>query len=145
LRFWDASAIVPLLTAQAATDQAMRLWREDSSVVVWWATMIECASALGRLTRERKITREESSAAAQRLRSLAAAWSEIEPSNALREVAVRLVDCYPLRAADALQLAAAVFWHEQAGLAIPVVSFDDRLLAAARAEKLVTIGTWGGA
>ena len=140
MRFWDASAVVPLLTAQAASDRAMRLWREDASVVVWWATVVECASALGRLARARDITRAEGSAAMQRLRSLAAAWSEIEPSNALREVAARLVDCYPLRAADALQLAAAVFWRDQAGMAIPVVSFDERLLAAAHAEKLVTIG-----
>ncbi|MCE7960365.1 MAG: PIN domain-containing protein, partial [Acidobacteria bacterium ACB2] len=38
MRFWDASAIVPLLVSQASTERVRRLYREDPAVVVWWAT-----------------------------------------------------------------------------------------------------------
>ncbi|HVE51136.1 MAG TPA: PIN domain-containing protein [Casimicrobiaceae bacterium] len=140
MRFWDASAIVPLLTAQSTSAAASRLWREDSSLVVWWGTAVECVSALTRLARERKISPSESAEAMRRLQSFAGAWSEIEPSIPLRDIAIRIMGSHSLRAADALQLAAAVFWREQTGAMIPVVTFDQRLLAAAQAERLPTIG-----
>jgi predicted nucleic acid-binding protein len=143
LRFWDASAIVPLLAHQSTTAFASRLWRDDPSVVVWWVTPIECVSALGRLLRERAIEPAAFATAMRRLSAFAGVWAEVEPSGTLREIAIRLLRLYPLRAADALQLAAAVTYRDQSGAAIPVVSFDSRLVAAAQAENLPTIGEEG--
>jgi predicted nucleic acid-binding protein len=37
-------------------------------------------------------------------------WREIRPSDEIRDRAKRLLDRFPLRAADALQLAAALAW-----------------------------------
>jgi len=47
-------------------------------------------------------------------RNLADSWSLIQPSNVLRSKAIQLVERYDLRAADALQLAAALVWCEDA-------------------------------
>jgi hypothetical protein len=64
---------------------------------------------------------------------LRASWLEIEPSEALRQGAMRLLRVHPLRAADTLQLAAALVW---AGIAAGrgFVTLDQRLADAARAE-----------
>ena len=69
-----------------------------------------------------------------RLRHLASGWHEVEPSDAVREAAVRFLRVHPLRAADALQLAAAFVAAERRPSSIEVVTLDDRLAAAARKE-----------
>ena len=47
-----------------------------------------------------------------------------------------LLDRHPLRAADSLQLAAALFLASRIGT-VEFVVYDERLAAAARAERLV--------
>ena len=49
MRFWDASAIVPLLMTESATRTVQALAAKDSAMLVWWATEVECASAVARL------------------------------------------------------------------------------------------------
>ena len=53
MKFWDASAIVPLLVAESTTQSLQALARRDSDLLVWWGSQVECASALARLERER--------------------------------------------------------------------------------------------
>ena len=64
---------------------------------------------------------------------LRASWLEIEPSEALRHGAMRLLRVHPLRAGDALQLAAALVWAGT-GTGLGFVTLDPRLADAARAE-----------
>jgi hypothetical protein len=52
MRFWDASAIVPLLTSESTTAALLSLIEEDPSMLVWWASEVECASAIARLERD---------------------------------------------------------------------------------------------
>ena len=52
MRFWDSSAIVPLLVEQPSTAGLTIDFERDPDIVVWWATVAECASALSRLERE---------------------------------------------------------------------------------------------
>ena len=68
------------------------------------------------------------------LAQLSTTWKEILPEDALREEALRIVRLYPLRAADALQLAAAIIWagHRSQGKAF--VCLDDRLRESALVE-----------
>ncbi|MFN8640505.1 MAG: hypothetical protein U0802_02130 [Candidatus Binatia bacterium] len=66
--------------------------------------------------------------------SLAGAWSEVLPSEAVRERGERLLSVHPLRAADAFQLAAALVWSRGATTTHAVVSFDERLRDAAHRE-----------
>ena len=59
----------------------------------------------------------------------------IEPCIRLRDRAGRLVAAHPLRAADALQLAAALMWCDDTPSTVtPFVCLDERLRNAARRE-----------
>lgn len=132
MKFWDASAVVPLLAGQGATKRSESIFSSDFFMSVWWGTPIECASALNRLEREGKIDSKGMAAAEARLRGLAAIWNEVQASEALRESAERLVYAYNLRAGDALQLAAAVAASGDRPAALEVVCFDHRLVSAAQ-------------
>jgi predicted nucleic acid-binding protein len=134
MKFWDSSAIVPLCVEETATDRALALVAEDPEVAIWWATPVECASAVARLEREAALTPAEAAEAFHRLDLLARSWFEIEPHDELREVARRLLRVHRLRAGDALQLAAAYLAAERRPPTLEVVTLDERLRHAALKE-----------
>jgi len=134
MKFWDSSAIVPLCVEETATDRALALVAEDPEVAIWWATPVECASTVARLEREAALTPAEAAEAFHRLDLLARSWFEIEPHDELREVARRLLRVHPLRAGDALQLAAAYLAAERRPPTLEVVTLDERLRHAALKE-----------
>jgi predicted nucleic acid-binding protein len=107
VRFWDASAIVPLLVRESATRRMQTLAERDPDMLVWWGSQVECVSALCRLERAASLDIERSALAFGRLTRLADGWHEVEPSEVVRETAMRFLRVHPLRAADALQLGAA--------------------------------------
>jgi uncharacterized protein len=139
VKFWDASAIVPLLMTETTTRAVQALATKDATMLVWWATEVECASALSRLEREGALDEAAVREAFQRLTQLTTGWHEVDPSDAIRETAVRFLRVHPLRAADALQLAAAFIAAERRPSSLEVVTLDDRLAAAARKEGFVVI------
>ena len=139
MKFWDTSAVVPLCVQEPAAPIVREILVEDASMVVWWGTRTECASALMRRTREGGTTRADERAARQRLRSLASAWTEMQPNDALRDMAERLLAVHPLRAADALQLAAALSWCGQAPTGQAFVTFDQRLRDASFREGFTVL------
>jgi uncharacterized protein len=139
VKFWDASAIVPLLMTDTATRAVQTLATKDAAMLVWWATEVECASAIARLEREGALDEAAVREAFQRLTQIATGWHEVDPSDAIRETAVRFLRVHPLRAADALQLAAAFIAAERRPSSLEVVTLDDRLAAAARKEGFVVI------
>jgi hypothetical protein len=139
MRFWDASAIVPLLMTETATKTVQALAERDSAMLVWSATEVECASAIARLERDGALDDLAATQAFDRLKQLAHAWHEVDPSDPIREAAVRFLRVHPLRAADALQLAAAFIAAERRPSSLEVVTLDDRLAAAARKEGFVLI------
>ena len=139
MRFWDASAVVPLLLEQPASARSRALLDEDPEVVIWWATPVECASALARLRREGLLTEADEARATERLEALRAGWYEMLPGDVLRAQAFRVLRLHPLRAADALQLAAAMEWAGTPS-AGTLVSFDDRMGAAAAREGFTVLG-----
>ncbi len=128
--FWDASALVPLCVIQGATPSVVSLYK-NYPAVVWWATPVEIASALARLVRTREISFEDCAKARQVATALADEWSVIQPSDALRARASQLVDRYDLRAADALQLSAALEWCGDAPQGEVFLTADERLREAA--------------
>jgi predicted nucleic acid-binding protein len=139
VRFWDASAIVPLLVAESSTRRLQTLAAEDSAILVWWGCEVECVSALARLEREGAFNEAAMTAALARLRQLVAGWHEVDPSDAIREAATRFLRVHPLRAADALQLAAAFLAAERRPASLELVTLDDRVAAAARKEGFAVI------
>ena len=134
MKFWDSSALVPLLTSQPATKSLESLYAADAHLIVWWVTPVECVSGLSRLERERGITTRELSTALERLTRLSKSWDEIQPNPRLRDLALRLLRSHPLRAADAMQLAAGIVASEHNFATLPFVCLDNRLAEAAAKE-----------
>jgi len=134
LRFWDSSAIIPLIVTEASTDAIRAIAEEDPVMCVWWATEVECVSALARLERAGALTDTATTVALERLDLLAESWNEVQPVVAVRGAARRLLRVHTLRAADALQLAAAVVAAEGQPASLEIVTLDERLAAAARRE-----------
>jgi hypothetical protein len=140
VRFWDSSAVVPLVLDERASPPIRDLYRSDAAISVWWATPVECASAIARRERAGALTPADAIIAYGRLERLAQTWLEAEPSEALRRTAVRLVRTHDLRAADALQLAAARVRGEDQPETVPFVTLDDRLALAASREGFTVLG-----
>lgn len=134
MKFWDASAIVPLLVAQESTAAMQALARADEGMLVWWASQVECASAIARLERDGGLDEVSSAQAFARLQLAVNGWHEVEAGDAVREAAVRFLRVHPLRAADALQLAAAFIAADRRPPSLEIVTLDERLASAARKE-----------
>jgi predicted nucleic acid-binding protein len=131
VRFWDTSAVLPLLVQEASTDDLLSILSDDRRMIVWWATPVECISAVRRRIREGVIDSAGEAKARDLLAVLAAGWTEIEPTSVVRSDAERLLGAYTLRAADALQLAAARAWRDAATGEATLVATDHRLRDAA--------------
>jgi predicted nucleic acid-binding protein len=134
VRFWDTSAIVPLLVSEAKSATARQLAGEDPGIIVWWATRAECVAALARRRREGALTSSGERLARSILTLLAAEWSEVLPGDGVRERAERLLSTHALRTADAFQLAAALLWSRGDTHGLEFVSLDLRLREAALRE-----------
>lgn len=139
MRFWDASAIVALLVSEPSTQTMQAIASQDPVMLVWWATEVECASAIARLERDGTLDAAAVTPTFNRLKQFAGGWHEVDPSDAVRETAVRFLRVHPLRTADALQLAAAFVAAEQRPSSLEVVTLDDRLAAAARKEGFLLV------
>jgi predicted nucleic acid-binding protein len=137
VKFWDSSAVVPLLVPEATSQAVQELYDGDSIIVAWWSTEIECTSAVARRQRLGRLRDNVVAEAAVRLGALRAAWHEVEPGEEVREAAKRLLRVHDLRTGAALQLAAAFFVAEARPSTLEFVALDDRLLAAARREGFV--------
>lgn len=134
MKFWDTSAVVPLLVEEPVTEACQAIYREDSAVIVAWTTLVECGSAIARAEREGLVGQPEATEAFDRLDDLARRWFEVEPSADVREIARRLLRVHRLRAADAIQLASATLAAERRPASVVLVTEDGRLEAAALRE-----------
>jgi predicted nucleic acid-binding protein len=132
--FWDSSAIVPLLVAEARSGELTDMLTSDREVTLWWSTPVECLSALYRYHRQQPLPEVALALAIERLRALVEDADTVAPTDLLRRRAGRLVATHPLRAADALQLAAALVWCEEQPSDEGFVSLDQRLRDAAARE-----------
>lgn len=130
--FWDASALVPLCIHETTSRQAHSQLRLVMPVV-WWASAVEVHSAVARLHRLGRLKDRERKGALSRLALLSRGWREILPSDSLRDFATQLLDTYELRAADSLQLAAALTWCQQRPAKRTFICADQRLAKSAGA------------
>ncbi len=103
-------------------------------MLAWWGTEVECVSALARLERQGAIPPISLTEALKRLRALKSSWQEVQPVEAVKETATRLLRVHDLRAADSLQLAAAILASEHRPSSLNFVCLDERLRAAAQRE-----------
>ena len=139
MKFWDASAVIPLLANEPSREHMLEQLEQDPQVLIWWGTTVEVASALARREREKLLCADEVTSAFSLMRQLADSWHEIVPSDAVRRTAERLLRMHPLRAADSLQLAAALIAADHDPGSLEIVCLDSRLSSAARREGFTVL------
>jgi predicted nucleic acid-binding protein len=134
MKFWDSSAILPLLMDERTSLKVASVYEEDARQIVWCLTEVEAASALARREREGRDA-EDVARARSMFRVLTERWEEVTSVQSVRARALRLLGTHPLRAPDALQLAAALVFCDERTESLPFVCLDDRLADAARKER----------
>jgi uncharacterized protein len=134
MRFWDSSALVPLFLQQASTAAMRELFAADPEVLAWTISDVEFRSAICRLSREAAVDPAGADAAVAEFEKF---WSHVRVVSAVeavKERAKRLLSVHVLRAADALQLGAALVATYEQPARRDFVSLDTRLAEAARRE-----------
>ena len=139
MKFWDSSAILPLLVRETSTPNALAYYESNPEMMVWWGSPVECVSALARLERENKLEPADITKAQAQLSTLLAAWHEVQPLDSVRQLSQRLLRLHPLRAADSLQLAAALVACQHKPQGMEFVCLDARLGLAAEREGFSVI------
>ena len=125
--------MVKLLVPEEESDALNQSLAGLTEVIVSDLALTEVASALGRRTREQRVTRAEAQRLYREASKLHASSrrAEITPPVQRRAERLMLSLTIPLRALDALHLATAL--HAEAAT---VVTFDLRLRAAASSQGL---------
>jgi len=114
-------------------------WEKIRKSLLGGEQRCEIASALARREGEKLLDAAEVEAALATARQLADSWHEIVPSTSVRRTAERLLRVHPLRAADSLQLAAALVAADHDPTTLDVICLDARLATAARREGFKVI------
>lgn len=139
MRFWDTSALTPLLVREANSGLRESQLRTDGQILVWYGTAVEIESALCRRKRDGSLAADAEALARRRLMDLVAGWAEVEPLRSVRDRACRLLRVHTFRSADAMQLAAALVATGERPQGFAFLTGDVRLRSAAEAEGF-TVG-----
>lgn len=145
MRFWDTSAIVPLVLDEEGTEHVLPIAFQDREPVVWWSTPVEVEAALRRAWRLGRIDHADLHAVGHNVAAFYEKVLEIAAGEAVRRQATRLLRVHDLRAADALQLAAAMVWCGGRPEGEGFVSLDRRLRTAAELEGFTVLPADGPA
>ena len=140
MRFWDSSALVPLVLDEPSSDEVRRLMREDGEVVVWMLTSVELLSAVARLERSSQGLDDLFGGARRDALDRVRRCHPVTQVEAVRQRAERLVSVHALTAADALQLAAALVVSREQPETLEFVTLDKVLARAARLEGFPVLG-----
>jgi predicted nucleic acid-binding protein len=140
MRFWDSSALLPLVVNQPASSECDRWLEADGSIAVWTLTPVDISSAMQRLLREGHLSEPIAEAAEARATELMRACHVVVDVEHVKMQAQRLLRLHPLRAADALQLAAALEWSGGRPAGRIIHTLDVRLAAAAKREGFDVFG-----
>lgn len=121
------------------SETVKRLIKADEDIAVWLAARVECLSALSRRRREGVLSADAELKARAILSALSAEWSEVQPSELVRQRAERLLAIHSLRSADAFQLAAALIWAQENPQGLEIVCLDQTLREAAHKEGFTVL------
>jgi hypothetical protein len=119
---------------QARSAQVERWLVEDPEAVTWTLARVEVVSALRRLVREGELRERGATRAEELLVEVLRRTHVVSDIERAKEVSCRLLRVHALRAADALQLAAALAWADGAPRGSILYTFDRRLAVAAERE-----------
>jgi len=142
MRFWDSSALIPLIVAEPGTELVRAWLADDTTIAIWSLTRVELVSGVERRAREGRLNAKQRRNALRDIARLCDDAHEVTDVLAVRARATTLLSHHPLRAADACQLAAALLVAAASPThTMTMVVFDQRLAAAADVEGLDVL-TW---
>ena len=139
MRYWDASALVPLLVAEPRSEEVRGWLDEDPAILTWAWSRVEITSAVERRSRMEELSRTDRREALRRLQNLAEHWNEVVDLDAVRVRALALMARHPLRAADAGQVGAALLAAGDDPASMTFVCLDEQLALAAEREVLLVL------
>lgn len=139
MKYWDASALVPVLFEKEGRNALSLIMEEDSIAVSWWGTPVEVFSAIWRRRRGNPWSEEEFAVIVEEFGILTDSLHLVDATPQLRERALRLLAMHPLKSGDALQLASALHWAEENPRGMHFVCIDKQLATAARAEGFTVL------
>jgi uncharacterized protein len=131
--------LIPLFVREAHSPSLEAFVTDDPDMMVWWASPVECGSAVHRLRREGVFSPAEAAQVLAGLADALEAANVVRPGDELCATALRLLAVHPLRAADALQLAAALLWARGRPARNGFVCLDERLRTAAILEGFAVL------
>ena len=134
MKFWDSSALVPLIVAEKETDYCLKTLSGDQEMLIWCLSKVEVISALCRIVRDEKFSESDFNKAKKQFNELIQRAYEVQAIEKVRNRALRLLEVHPLRAADACQLASALVATQEDPDRLSILSFDERLKSAAAKE-----------
>ena len=137
MKFWDSSAIVPLVVNEEETDYCLKTLSHDQEMLIWCLSRLEVMSALCRQVRDKTFSDTEFQKAKTRMNDLIERAYEVKAIEKVKQRALRLLEVHPLRAADACQLASALVASQEDPGRLAIVCFDQRLMKAAIKEGFV--------
>ena len=137
--FWDSSALITLLAAQPGASTLEVLARNAPSMVLWWGTRVELVSGVCRLRRSGKLDEKGQHNLFGAIERVTSDADQIEPIEQVRAASIRVLRVHSLRAADALQLAAALVWTDHSPSGAAFVCLDKRLREAAEREGFTVL------
>ncbi|MBV8357338.1 MAG: type II toxin-antitoxin system VapC family toxin [Deltaproteobacteria bacterium] len=139
MNYFDTSALIKHLIQEAGSQQVetliiAELWLATSKVAY-----AEVHAALARRLREGALTHTAHQTISHSFDSDWRVYLRIDLVDPLLTLTRELVLRHPLRGFDAIHLASALRLQERTGEAVQFVASDERLLAAAKNEGLVTV------
>jgi uncharacterized protein len=135
IAYFDTSALVKLVIAEAGADQARLLWQQAGEIVVSRLAWAEGVAALAAARRGQRRGDEAYDAAVGLFRACFERCTVVSVADRLLDRAAALAAEYDLRAADAIHLATALAVTEADSV---FVTWDKRLQQAATQAGLVT-------
>ena len=134
-RYFDASALVKRYVHEVESP-AVNRWLGESSSATCRLSEAEIAATLARKLRDHELSSATHKQKIALLNADLVSMRVIEMSPAIFVGVNAVVERYPLRAGDALHLAAALILRDVLGEELEFVCYDTRLRRAAQAEGL---------
>lgn len=132
--FADSSALAKRYIMDEKSDEFDALLQRASGLTVSVLCLPEIISALCRRRRERHLTAAHYAASKRALDADLADATVLQMTDEVALETIRLLETYPLRSSDAIQVASALVWRAEM-----FVSADAKQCAAARAAGLEVV------
>ena len=137
MRFWDTSALVPLMIDEPRSEEMRALAQQDAHIVTSAFTVVEIASANWRRRHAGELSMSAHETADRNFAYLSETWIELPITQDIIDAATSVLSRHTLRAGDALQLGAATVATGQ--IRLTFVTLDKGLAAAAQSEGFPTL------